>query len=116
MNCNGHKRWHILEACVNACWVYTVGSVSGIYLVLSVTFFIFFAMCGVACVKPALSSLGDREDVFVTDLIFVIKSKVSTFTIVVIFSCGWVPVVVVSLFTVGFIYIPAKLTFSSTTV
>ena len=28
LNCIEHIRWRILEACVNVCWVYAVGSVS----------------------------------------------------------------------------------------
>ena len=43
-----------------------------------------FPIYGVVCFKPAHSSRGDRGDIFVTQLIIVIKSEVST--IVVIFS------------------------------
>ena len=42
--CNEHIRWKIQEACVNACWVYSVESLSKMKLVLLVTFFIFFAI------------------------------------------------------------------------
>ena len=50
--------------------------------------YIFFAICGVVCVELAHSSLGDREDIFVTHLIIIviIKSEVSTFPFGVIFS------------------------------
>ena len=69
-----HIGWKIAEACVNAYWVYSVESVSKMYLVLSVTYIIFFAICGVVCVELAHSSLGDREDMFITYLIIVIIS------------------------------------------
>ena len=46
-----HMWRKILESCINTCWVYSVESVSKLYLGLSVAFFIFFAMCGVVCVQ-----------------------------------------------------------------
>ena len=52
-------------------------------LVLSIAFLIFIAICGV--VSLTLSSLGDREDLSITNLIIIIRSEVSTFHIVVIF-------------------------------
>ena len=61
-------------------------------VVLSVAFRIFFAICGVVCVKLSRSSVGDWEDIFVTHLIIIIKSEVSISLIVVIFpllcACG----------------------------
>ena len=74
----------------NACWVYSVESVSKMRWVLSNTFLIFFTTYvvpsqNVVCVKPTHVSLGDREDIFLTHLIIIIKSAVSTFPIVVIF-------------------------------
>ena len=77
-------------------------------LVLSITFLIFFAMYGVVCVKLAHSSLDDREDISIAHLI-IIKSEVSTYPIVVIFSSGCVIVVIILLYALGFIYIPGKL-------
>ena len=53
-------------------------------LVLSITL-IFIAIYWVAFVELAHSSLGDRKDIFITHLNLIIKSKVSTFPIVVIF-------------------------------
>ena len=43
--------WKILEACVNACWVYSVEAMSKMQFVLSIPCFIFFVMCGFVCVK-----------------------------------------------------------------
>ena len=48
------------------------------------------------------SSLGDREDIFVTHLIIIIKSEVSTFPIVV-------PEVVLPSYAIGFMYILGNL-------
>ena len=84
LTCIDHTRWKILEAWVNGCCVYSVESVSKMQLVLLVTLLIFFAICGVVCDKLVHSSLGDREDVFITHFTIFIKSQVSTF--VVIFS------------------------------
>ena len=64
-----HIWWNILEACVNACWLYSIVSVYKMYLVLSVTFLIFAAIYGAACVKLVHLSLDDREDIFVTHLV-----------------------------------------------
>ena len=63
--------------------IYCVESVYKMQLVLSVTFFISFAMYGVACVKLAHSSYGDREDMFITHLIVINKSEVLTISIVI---------------------------------
>ena len=81
LTCIEHIRWKILEACINASWVYSVESVSTMYLVIP-----YFAICGVVCVKQAHSSSGGREDIFVTHFVTIIKSGVSTFPIVDIFS------------------------------
>ena len=64
----------------NAWCVYHVESVSKKRLVLSITF---FAIYGVTCVELSHSSLGDWKDIFITHLIIIIKSEVSTFPIVV---------------------------------
>ena len=77
-----HKYSHALNT-INACWVYHVESVSKMGLVLSITF---FAIYGVACVELAHSSLGHWKDIFIIHLIIIIKSEVSTFSIVVILS------------------------------
>ena len=45
--CIEHVQWKILEARVNGSWVYSAETVSKMLLVLSVTFFIFCAICGV---------------------------------------------------------------------
>ena len=55
------------------------------------------------------SSLGDRENIFVTHLIIIIKLEVSTFPIVAIFFHGCEPEVIVPSHAVRFIYIPGKL-------
>ena len=57
-------------------------------LVLSITF---FAIYGAARVELTHSNLGDWKDIFITHLINIIKTEVSTFPIVVIFFpwlCG----------------------------
>ena len=54
-------------------------------------------------VKLAHSSLGYREDIFVTHLIITIKLDLSIFPMVVILFCGCVPEVVVPLHVIGFI-------------
>ena len=41
LTCIEHIQWNIPEAWVNACWVYSVESVSKMWLILSVTFLIF---------------------------------------------------------------------------
>ena len=43
-------------------------------------------MCGVVCVKVAHSSIDDHEEILITHLIIIIKSEISTFPVVVIFS------------------------------
>ena len=45
-----------------------------------------FAVYGVACVQLVHSSVGNWSDIFVTHIIIIIKSKVSNFPIIVIFS------------------------------
>ena len=91
LTCIKHIPWEILEACVNAYWVHSVERLSKMWLVIAVTFFIVFAINWVVCVKLARSRLSDREDIFITHLIIIIKSEVSAFPIVVIFpwSCAW---------------------------
>ena len=101
-----NKVYLILSYLINASWVYSVESVSTMYLVLP-----YFAICGVVCVKQAHSSSGGREDIFVTHFVTIIKSGVSTFPIVDIFFRGCVPQVVVPSYAVRFIYIPGKLGF-----
>ena len=86
LTCIEHIRGQNPATRENACWIYSVGSVSKMYLILSVTFLIFFAIWGVICVELAHSSLGDQEDIFITHLVIIFKSKVSAFPIVVIFS------------------------------
>ena len=81
-----HIRWKVVETCINAFWLYSVKSVSKMYLFLMVAFLIFVTIYGVACGKLVQSSLGDRWDIFITHLIIIIKSEVSAFPIVVIFS------------------------------
>ena len=58
----------------------------GAHFTNTVTFCIFFAICRVVCFKLSNSSLGDRKDIFITHFIIIIKSEVSTFPIVFIFS------------------------------
>ena len=82
-----HIRWNISEACVNVCCVYSIESVSN-KLVLLFALLIFFAISGVVCVGLAHSTLGDREDTFITPLIIINKSDASTIPIVVIFFNG----------------------------
>ena len=53
-------------------------------LVLSTTFVI--KMYGVVCVQLTHFSSGDWKDIFIAHVIIIIKSEVSTFPIVIIFS------------------------------
>ena len=39
LTCIEHIRWKIPKSCVNACWVFSVGGVSKMYLILSVTLY-----------------------------------------------------------------------------
>ena len=48
LTCIWHLQWYVPNACLNACWVYSVESVYKVYLVLSVTCLIFYTKC-VAC-------------------------------------------------------------------
>ena len=75
ITCIDYIRWKILEACVKTC-VFCRKCVQDV--VLSVTFFIFFAIYGAVCVKLAHLSLVDREDTSMTHLNIIIKSEVST--------------------------------------
>ena len=69
-----------------------------------------FCIYRVACVELAHSSLGDWKNIFITHLIIIIKSEVSTFPIVVIFFRGCVSeMVVLSYSVIYYIYIPGKL-------
>ena len=69
-----------------------------------------FCIYRVACVELAHSSLGDWKNIFITHLIIIIKSEVSTFPIVVIFFRGRVSeMVVLSYSVIYYIYIPGKL-------
>ena len=62
-------------------------------------------------IETAPSKLnGDWKDIFITHLIIIIKSEVSTFPIVVIFFCGFVSeMVVLSYSVIYYIYIPGTL-------
>ena len=69
-----------------------------------------FCIHRVACVELAHSSLGDWKYIFITHLIIIIKSEVSTFPIAVIFFRGCVSeMVVLSYSVIYYIYIPGKL-------
>ena len=69
-----------------------------------------FAIYGVASVELAHSSLGDWKGIFITHLIIIIKSEVSSFPIVVIFFRGCVSeMVVLSYAVIYYIYIPRTL-------
>ena len=73
-------------------------------------FRLLFCIYRVACVELAHSSLGDWKNIFITHLIIIIKSEVSTFPIVVIFFRGCVSeMVVLSYSVIYYIYIPGKL-------
>ena len=66
-----------------------------------------FCIYRVACVELAHSSLGDWKNIFITHLIIIIKSEVSTFPIVVLFFRGCVSeMVVLSYSVIYYIYIP----------
>ena len=80
----------LLEESVNAYWVYSVENVSNMYLILSISIFVSFAMCErVAC--DQLTHPGHREDIFLPHLIIIIKSEMPAFSIVCIFPwlCVW---------------------------
>ena len=69
-----------------------------------------FAIYGVACVELAHSSLGDWKDIFITHLIIIIKSEVSTFPIVSYFFRGCMSEMVVLPYSViYYIYISGTL-------
>ena len=69
-----------------------------------------FCIYRVACVELAHSSLGDWKNLYITHLIIIIKSEISTFPIVVIFSRGCVSeMVVLSYSVIYYIYIPGTL-------
>ena len=70
-------------------------------------YFILFTIYAFVCFKPAHSSFGDREDIFVTHLIMVTRSEVSD--IVIICFRGCVPDAFVPSYNVGFIFIREKL-------
>ena len=53
---------------------------------LGLIIFNIVTICRVICVQLAHSNLGDREDIFITHFIIIIKSEISTLPIVVIFS------------------------------
>ena len=100
-----HDCSHVLRT-KNACRVYHVASVSKMGLFFRLPFCIY----RVTCVELAHSSLGDWNNIFITHLIIIIKSEVSTFPIVVIFFRGCVSeMVVLSYSVIYYIYIPGKL-------
>ena len=110
LTCIEHIRWKIPEAFLHACWLYSVESVFALDVVGSfayLIYFILFAIYAFVCFKPAHSSFGDREDIFVTHLIIVIRSEVSD--IVIICFRGCVPDTFVPSYNVGFIFIREKL-------
>ena len=79
-------------------------------LVLSITFVI--KIYGVVCVQLTHFSSGDWKDIFITHVIIIIKSEVSTFPIVIIFVRGRVSEMFVTSYSVTYcIYIPGKLGF-----
>ena len=64
----------------------------------------------VACVELTHERLGDWKNIFITHLIIIIKSEVSTFPIVFIFFRGCVSeMVVLSYSVIYYIYIPGAL-------
>ena len=78
---------------------------SNMLLVLSITFSS-TTIYGVACVQLVYFNIGDWKDIFIVHVIIIIKSEVSTFLIVIIFSCGCVPEVFVTYHSVTYcIYI-----------
>ena len=84
--CIEHMQWNILELCAEYfssafCW----GCVKDAFCYLGYLPYFLRNMSG-CIVKLAHSSSGDREDICITHLIIIIKSEVSTFPIVVIFS------------------------------
>ena len=79
------KRWPVVTArALNMPCM--LGSIAYKYVVIITTTY------GIASVQLTHSSWGDRENIFVTYLIVIIKSPVSTFPIIVIFPvimCLW---------------------------
>ena len=80
------------------------GGVSNMLLVLSSTFhchYIWGCMCSTGPFQ-----FGDWKDIFISHVIIIIKSEVSTLTIVVILFCGCVPEMFVTSYSVTYcIYI-----------
>ena len=83
LTCIEHIRWKTPVPCVNIWWVYSIGSVSQMLLILSVTFPIFCKMCRVYVLNWPI-------EVYAIERIYkkCILLDVSTFPIVVIFSVG----------------------------
>ena len=85
---NAYNRW-TLETFLEGSDVY-VNVFSVLRIIPSVTmispFDFLLAIYGVACVELAHSNLGDWKAIFIIHLIIIIKSEVSIFPIVVIFS------------------------------
>ena len=70
--------------------------------------FIFINIYGVVCVQLAHFSLGDWEDISIAHVIIIIKSEVSTLTIIIFFR-GSVPEMLATSYSVTYcIYIPGK--------
>ena len=93
---------------ISVLWVYSVESVSKLWLAFSITLLIFFAIYGVTCVKLAHSSLGDREMLYSSSYHHHPIGSINLSRCCQIFR-GCVTEVVSSSYAVGFIYIPGKL-------
>ena len=104
--CIDYIRWKPLETCVNACWVYSVESVSQMYSAISVTFLIFL---WVVCVKLAHSSLGSRACIFSNSSCYHNQIGSIYSSPAVIFFRGCVPGMVVPSYDGNFIHIPGKM-------
>ena len=71
--------------------------------------FIFITIYGVVCVQLAHFSIGDWKDISVAHVIIIIKSELSTYSIVIIFFRGCVPEMFVTSYSVTYcIYAPGK--------
>ena len=87
---------YLVEVCLTCCLSYRLP-------------FIFITIYGVVCVQLAHFSIGDWKDISIAHVIIIIKSEVSTFPIVIIFSRGCVPAMLVTSYSVTWcIYIPGK--------
>ena len=78
---NAHGHWPHVNVCRVSC-----GCVVNMLLVFSLTSYFHYNIWGCMCVQLPHFSIGDWKDISIAHVIIIIKSEVSTFPIVIIFS------------------------------